>query len=206
MKTVRIIVFSIFLSCILFLASCKKESLVINSFSEPALYVRGNFGNDSLDFTAGKNLISASPYNIEVDTFRFFNFQFECKDNWGIPCFEIRFNNCNSPFSDITSDLENTIKVGSYLYTEYGYPSVNPYQFSRITITYLDSYGNVYSSRNSYHDLGSFTIYKTEKYLSRDNKKYLKAFINFDCILINNKKEDLVEFKYGQAVIAFEYL
>ncbi len=198
------IIFVVSIGIIQFFYSCKKESLKPDVVSEPSLYIRGNFDNDTLDFTAGRNMITASTYSIEVDTFRFFSFQLERKDNWGIPGFEIRFNNFKSPYGNITNDLENTIKPGNYLYSEQGYPPGNPYQYSRITITYYDSTGTVFSSRNPFHNSGSFGVYKTEKYLSNDNKMYLKAFINFNCILSNNKKETK-EFKNGKAVIAYEY-
>lgn len=182
---------------------CKKESLKQETFSEPTLYVRGNLNGDTLDFTAGQNLITSSTYNIEVDTFRYFNFQFERKDNWGIPSLEIRFNNYKSPYSDLKSDLENTLKVKSYNYTESGFPGGDLYQFSKITITYIDSLSYIYTSKNNYHNIGNFSIYKTEKTIAKNNKMYLKIYIHFDCILNNSNK--YIQLKNGEAVIAFEY-
>ena len=184
-------------------AGCKKESLTSDIISEPVLYVRGNIDGDTLVFVAGLNSITSSTYNIEVDTFRYFNFQFEKKDNWGIPRLEIRFNNYKSPFSDLKTDMENTFKIQNYLYTEPGYPSNNPYQFSRVTITYIDSLSYIFDSRNSYHDLGNFEIYKMEYVSTKQKKNYLKIYIHFNCIL--NSSKTFIELSNAEAVIAFEY-
>lgn len=189
---------------LIFLATgCKKERLTADNISEPVLYVRGNIDGDTLVFVAGLNSITSSTYNIEVDTFRYFNFQFEKKDNWGIPRLEVRFNNYKSPFSDLKTDLENTFKVQNYLYTEPGYPPNNPYQFSRVTITYIDSLSYIFDSRNSYHDMGNFEIYKMEYVNTKQNKNYLKLYIHFNCIL--NSSKTFIELTNAEAVIAFEY-
>lgn len=182
---------------------CKKESLTSDNISEPVLYVRGNIDGDTLVFVAGLNSITSSTYNIEVDTFRYFNFQFERKDNWGIPRLEIRFNNYKSPFSDLKTDMENTFKVQNYFFTEPGYPPNNPYQFSRVTITYIDSLSYIFDSRNSYHDLGNFEIYKMEYVSTKQKKNYLKLYIHFNCIL--NSSKTFIELSNAEAVIAFEY-
>ncbi len=187
--------------CITF--GCKKESFKPEKNDGPTLYLRGNLDGDTLIFVAGLNSITSSTYNIEVDTFRYFNFQFEKKDNWGIPSIEVRFNNYKSPYSDLKTDLENTFKVQNYLFTEPGYPSSNPYQFSRVTITYVDSLSYIFNSRNSYHDYGNFEIYKIENVTTIEKKNYLKLYIHFECIL--NSSKTFIELKNAEAVIAFEY-
>lgn len=198
-NSIHILIFV--LICITF--GCKKESLKPETINGPTLYLRGNLDGDTLFFVAGLNSITSSTYNIEVDTFRYFNFQFEKKDNWGIPSIEIRFNNYKSPYSDLKTDLENTFKVKSYLFTDPGFQGSDPYQFSRVTITYIDSLSYIYNSRNSYHDLGNFQIYKIENITTGDKKNYLKLFIHFECIL--NSSKTFVELKNAEAVIAFEY-
>ncbi len=182
---------------------CKKESLAPDSVGEAVLYFRGNIDGDSVVFVAGLNSITSSTYNIEVDTFRYFNFQFEKKDNWGIPSLEIRFNNYKSPYSDLKTDLENTFKVQNYLFTQPGYPSSNPNQFSRVTITYVNSMSYIFDSRNSYHDLGNFEIFKIEYVSNKQKKNYLKLYIHFNCIL--NSSNFYIDLKNAEAVIAFEY-
>ncbi len=206
MKTYTILFFVLLMSGVLFLGSCKKESIEPSFADEPVLFIRGNLDGDSINYTAGLKSQFATPFIVdEQDTLRYFVFQMNEKNNPVKPLFKIIFFNYKIPFTDVRSDLDSTIKIGSYNY--YGLLDLPPLPFFPFTVfvNYIDQNGSNYSSSGIYQMSSSFLITKIEEYISNDNKKYKKAFLNFNCQLVRDDNLDTLELKNGNAVIAFGY-
>ncbi len=203
MKTNNFPFLSIILICgILLFYSCKKEVIEPDSESEPEFYIRGNLDGDTINFTAGVPPYYAISSVIDNDTNRTFCFQMYNNPDSCNPLFVIAIYNYSMLLGNIENDLDNTIKVGDYNYYQL---SAIFEMNSRVLIMYNNQNIDTNSSLIIDQPNCSFVITKTENIVTNDNKKYKKAYINFNCFLKNEYDNSPKEFKNGKAVIAFEY-